>query len=105
MPSIMKKSCVSTFSGADPQISAFRFAPIIFLWIVGNTTVCATLSHTPSHRRALLSCLRTHAAFARPKIPRTMPRSEEHTSELQSPMYLVVRLLLEKKKQSTQTQT
>src|SRR5436189_5833608 len=29
--------------------------------------------------------------------PRTL-RSEEHTSELQSPMYLVCRLLLEKKK-------
>src|SRR5436189_3728434 len=27
-------------------------------------------------------------------------RSEEHTSELQSPMYLVCRLLLEKKKQN-----
>src|SRR5437762_6977355 len=30
-------------------------------------------------------------------------RSEEHTSELQSPMYLVCRLLLEKKKKSTNT--
>src|SRR5437762_6019804 len=29
-----------------------------------------------------------------------MSRSEEHTSELQSPMYLVCRLLLEKKKQN-----
>src|SRR5437879_10432616 len=29
---------------------------------------------------------------------RAPPRSEEHTSELQSPMYLVCRLLLEKKK-------
>src|SRR5437763_17136444 len=28
------------------------------------------------------------------------PRSEEHTSELQSPMYLVCRLLLEKKKRT-----
>src|SRR5436189_1804440 len=28
----------------------------------------------------------------------TFTRSEEHTSELQSPMYLVCRLLLEKKK-------
>src|SRR5437762_4446998 len=28
----------------------------------------------------------------------TLGRSEEHTSELQSPMYLVCRLLLEKKK-------
>src|SRR6195256_5899453 len=31
-------------------------------------------------------------------IIRRPPRSEEHTSELQSPMYLVCRLLLEKKK-------
>src|SRR5437762_8098435 len=30
-------------------------------------------------------------------------RSEEHTSELQSPMYLVCRLLLEKKKQNRTT--
>src|SRR5437762_4563921 len=30
-------------------------------------------------------------------------RSEEHTSELQSPMYLVCRLLLEKKKNTNQT--
>src|ERR1017187_1310422 len=29
----------------------------------------------------------------------SIPRSEEHTSELQSPMYLVCRLLLEKKTQ------
>src|SRR5437764_9869189 len=32
------------------------------------------------------------------RSPRNSPRSEEHTSELQSPMYLVCRLLLEKKK-------
>src|SRR5437879_8035321 len=31
----------------------------------------------------------------------TPTRSEEHTSELQSPMYLVCRLLLEKKKTKT----
>src|SRR5437762_9154409 len=30
-------------------------------------------------------------------------RSEEHTSELQSPMYLVCRLLLEKKKHTTRS--
>src|SRR5437879_9909651 len=30
--------------------------------------------------------------------PPALRRSEEHTSELQSPMYLVCRLLLEKKK-------
>src|SRR5437764_8374659 len=32
-------------------------------------------------------------------------RSEEHTSELQSPMYLVCRLLLEKKKSSVSSQS
>src|SRR5437879_7401578 len=31
-------------------------------------------------------------------LPLVVARSEEHTSELQSPMYLVCRLLLEKKK-------
>src|SRR3712207_7673820 len=35
--------------------------------------------------------------------PRLHPRSEEHTSELQSRQYLVCRLLLEKKKHSSLT--
>src|SRR5437879_7573513 len=35
-------------------------------------------------------------------VPVEAQRSEEHTSELQSPMYLVCRLLLEKKKNRTQ---
>src|SRR5437762_8467230 len=35
----------------------------------------------------------------------TPERSEEHTSELQSPMYLVCRLLLEKKKAQQRDQT
>src|SRR5256885_9414383 len=34
-----------------------------------------------------------------------LPRSEEHTSELQSPCNLACRLLLEKKDDSTQTST
>src|SRR5436189_3779331 len=42
----------------------------------------------------------------RPWVPSTpvTGRSEEHTSELQSPMYLVCRLLLEKKKNTHVTQ-
>src|SRR5437879_9737015 len=39
-------------------------------------------------------------AMSSPTLP---PRSEEHTSELQSPMYLVCRLLLEKKKKNKET--
>src|SRR5437879_6838129 len=37
-------------------------------------------------------------SFWRSHPMKTSSRSEEHTSELQSPMYLVCRLLLEKKK-------
>src|SRR3712207_8222569 len=37
--------------------------------------------------------------------PEQAPRSEEHTSELQSRQYLVCRLLLEKKKHSTRNCT
>ena len=46
-------------------------------------------SSAPGFYTALFS-LRQHPTF--------YTRSEEHTSELQSPMYLVCRLLLEKKK-------
>src|SRR2546429_6124183 len=39
-----------------------------------------------------------HSHSPRPRNRRTGPRSEEHTSELQSRLHLVCRLLLEKKK-------
>src|SRR2546426_488874 len=44
--------------------------------------------------RAAVRIVRSH----RVPFPRTLQRSEEHTSELQSPCNLVCRLLLEKKK-------
>src|SRR5437762_11404176 len=46
------------------------------------------------------ACRGARASGPAPGVSRTAPRrrSEEHTSELQSPMYLVCRLLLEKKK-------
>src|SRR5437764_6058188 len=50
-----------------------------------------------------LSNRASHARSSPPTpVTRNVPRSEEHTSELQSPMYLVCRLLLEKKKNDTQ---
>src|SRR5437764_15205999 len=42
-------------------------------------------------------CLHRHAQSVNSQQA-ALNRSEEHTSELQSPMYLVCRLLLEKKK-------
>src|SRR5437764_10637441 len=48
--------------------------------------------------------LKTHSK--KPEDAEGKRRSEEHTSELQSPMYLVCRLLLEKKKnKKTKTKT
>src|SRR5437762_7846988 len=51
----------------------------------------------------LIPCLNEHPLWIRAlerkinAFARSPARSEEHTSELQSPMYLVCRLLLEKK--------
>src|SRR5258707_9735277 len=58
--------------------------------------------HTTSGRLSRPSTGRYQKAVAGPSAPcrrsRKAPRSEEHTSELQSRQYLVCRLLLEKKK-------
>src|SRR5690348_17887683 len=49
--------------------------------------------------RSATCCRRYGRRGCRPAAPRRCgPRSEEHTSELQSPVHLVCRLLLEKKK-------
>src|SRR5437879_13001232 len=48
-------------------------------------------------------CLPPHSLASHLERELRRQRSEEHTSELQSPMYLVCRLLLEKKKEKTTT--
>src|SRR3712207_8240806 len=48
---------------------------------------------------SLLALMRPSVMKTSPKLQRP-PRSEEHTSELQSRQYLVCRLLLEKKKKN-----
>src|SRR6266550_8527341 len=64
-----------------------------------------TLFRSPSrHRRAPqrpLGAPAEHPRRARPVPADRAVRSEEHTSELQSRLHLVCRLLLEKKKQLT----
>src|SRR5438105_10325365 len=60
-----------------------------------------------SSANAIISCSPL-AARSRPKLPATsimQSRSEEHTSELQSRVDLVCRLLLEKKKTSSHHDT
>src|SRR3712207_7527203 len=60
-----------------------------------SATIPGTSARRSSSSRASRSC------FARPTTRPARPRSEEHTSELQSRQYLVCRLLLEKKKKYT----
>src|SRR5437867_9128157 len=59
-------------------------------WKMGVKRACPTNSMTSSNGIAFLL-----------STPRRSSRSEEHTSELQSPYDLVCRLLLEKKKTNT----
>src|SRR5438477_8975646 len=62
-----------------------------------------TLFRSPGAGEALQSDLRQLARLARtigPLVPGIEIRSEEHTSELQSHVNLVCRLLLEKKKKT-----
>src|SRR5437867_5139591 len=64
--------------------------------------------YTLSLHDALPICRRRHdhCDRARPgHLPRGRARSEEHTSELQSPYDLVCRLLLEKKKKKARVTT
>src|SRR5574337_1988841 len=51
----------------------------------------------PTGDEALFQCTK-HSGVPRGPSPLQFPRSEEHTSELQSPLNIVCRLLLEKKK-------
>src|SRR5690348_18207439 len=60
----------------------------------GGAMLAATTGHEPSYSEKARQAAGEKAAIAR-------LRSEEHTSELQSPVHLVCRLLLEKKKKTT----
>src|SRR5690348_17766930 len=71
---------------AEPsKAESFRFSRE---WLRTETTAASALSSSSVLRRL--------------NLPPSY-RSEEHTSELQSPVHLVCRLLLEKKKKNTKT--
>src|SRR5947208_8358458 len=55
----------------------------------------------PSHRPPAIRVSSAPASRRTMTVPICSSRSEEHTSELQSPDHLVCRLLLEKKKNNT----
>src|SRR2546422_2121866 len=63
------------------------------------TTLFRSRPTSPARIRAFLPHVEAHRLWVNPDCGfRETPRSEEHTSELQSRLHLVCRLLLEKKK-------
>src|SRR5258708_19493819 len=74
--------------------------PICFLLLLSVSILrhCLVLLISNLAEYLMLSEKQTHRPVGIP-----LDRSEEHTSELQSPDHLVCRLLLEKKKKNTHT--
>src|SRR6476469_11263255 len=77
-----------------------RFFLFLFLFFFFNDTATTEIYTLSLHDALPISPPRpcSPGRCSSPPAPRPRARSEEHTSELQSPMYLVCRLLLEKKK-------
>ena len=65
----MKNSCVSALSGADPQIRARRFRPIIFFRMVGKIAKFASDSQTDTQRLRLTLVLAQPRALRPPVNP------------------------------------
>src|SRR5687767_15573632 len=68
---------------------------------IGRHVTTRSRSSTSSSRGAVLPRRKTSIHALVSTSSTLLPRSEEHTSELQSLAYLVCRLLLEKKKKIT----
>src|SRR3712207_8009939 len=79
----------------DPRKARGKRHPwALLLMLISAALVCGQ-----RNGRAIGQWVAEHADELRTQLalpPRTLPRSEEHTSELQSRQYLVCRLLLEK---------
>src|SRR5208337_1138513 len=79
---------VPSLPDADPVVLIRAVPSATTSSEAGRTPRATTTDYVP--RNMISQCIGRH--------PADPPRSEEHTSELQSPMYIVCRLLLEKKK-------
>src|SRR5438552_11745942 len=84
-----------------PYTTLFRSQDVVEIGVGFNRQPLATDHQGKEIGRPLPTGLLAHVQpVASPKRPVGNGRSEEHTSELQSPDHLVCRLLLEKKKES-----
>src|SRR5437762_11903708 len=80
----------------------FSISLLFFFLMLRRPPRSTLFPYTTLFRSLAVSALAGFLVFTAPRVradeQECHERSEEHTSELQSPMYLVCRLLLEKKK-------
>src|ERR1022692_5334252 len=92
----------SVLRGGECKVGPYALWIAVFFFFNDTAT---TEIYTLSLHDALPICQHRHGPGRRPPDPPTArpltDRSEEHTSELQSPCNLVCRLLLEKKKKNS----
>src|SRR2546422_6731762 len=86
-----------------PRSTLFPYTTLFRSIASGTATISARRGYGKPNAYAPGSSSRATAA-SRPWTRRA-PRSEEHTSELQSRLHLVCRLLLEKKKKKNEVDT
>src|SRR5256885_12511656 len=84
-----------------PRLSLFFFFNDTATTEIYTLSLHDALPISWPHCRAICQCWRSAQRPAVPRSSERPARSEEHTSELQSPCNLVCRLLLEKKKNNT----
>src|SRR2546430_1997558 len=100
-----KLSVISGIS-VSPKRRRLSLYYLLFFENIGQEEVCVFLRELLRHLRGpiivLLDNSSTHKGEPLEKLRARHPRSEEHTSELQSQSNLVCRLLLEKKKKQKQ---
>src|SRR6266487_937661 len=82
----------------SPPASIAPFSLIFFFNDTATTEIYTLSLHDALPISRDRSCRSGASPPARSGAPPLSSRSEEHTSELQSPVHLVCRLLLEKKK-------
>src|SRR6266568_2033695 len=89
-PSGMSTSTSRRLCAVAPRISSVP---------AGVRTASLTAARSPRWRPVMVPLARSPSTVpSKQTVPPAVPRSEEHTSELQSQFHLVCRLLLEKKK-------
>src|SRR2546425_6769768 len=84
-----------------PYTTLFRSVARSLSLATGKAQGSSRSCHRPRPRG--FERLELRARHRRESLSSRLPRSEEHTSELQSLAYLVCRLLLEKKKKTIHT--